>query len=242
MARNLAGRLTGDQVVRVEANLEAQRANLEVGSVERGVALDEEFHTLFCEFLGNQEIMRVMGQLSDKVHRVIAQVFTINASRMVRSYEEHRAIAEANFAGDSAMAARQIEEHLQFGKLALLSPRRARDPPGHAPRPRARPSWHRDVIRIGSRTEHRSGTVVRRVSGKRKPAGPVDGRGTAPPRASGLVVPAIPRRQSWVRPRLEASPSHSSQANREVIDWPIPQYWLASTTSPASLVLIARQV
>src|SRR3954451_4881082 len=59
VARNLAGRLSGDQVVRVQANLEAQRANLEVGSVERGVALDEEFHTLFCEFLGNQEILRV---------------------------------------------------------------------------------------------------------------------------------------------------------------------------------------
>jgi DNA-binding GntR family transcriptional regulator len=124
VARNLAGRLTGDQVVRVEANLEAQRANLDVSSVERGVALDEEFHTLFCEFLGNQEILRVMGQLSDKVHRVISQVFTINASRMVSSYEEHRAIAEAIFEGDSPLAARRIEEHLQVGKLALLSPRR----------------------------------------------------------------------------------------------------------------------
>jgi DNA-binding GntR family transcriptional regulator len=125
VARSIAGRLSGDQVVRVQANLEAQRANLDVGSVERGVALDEEFHTLFCEFLGNQEILRVMAQLSDKVHRVIFQVFTLNASRMVGSYEEHRGIAEAIIEGDQALASRRVEEHLNFGKIALLSPRRS---------------------------------------------------------------------------------------------------------------------
>jgi DNA-binding GntR family transcriptional regulator len=125
VARNLAGRLGGEQVARVRANLEAQRQNLGVGSVERGVALDEEFHALFCVFLGNREILRVMGQLGDKVHRVISRAFTINTSRMVSSYEEHRGIAEAIFDGDAALAARRIEEHLQYGKLALLVPNRA---------------------------------------------------------------------------------------------------------------------
>src|SRR4051794_40282830 len=123
VARNLAGRLTDEQVARVRANLEAQRANLDVGSVERGVALDQEFHTLFCVFLGNQEILRVTGQLGDKVHRVISRVFTLNAGRMIESCEEHRGIAEAIIDGDPTLAARRIEEHLQFGKLALSTSR-----------------------------------------------------------------------------------------------------------------------
>jgi DNA-binding GntR family transcriptional regulator len=123
MVRSLAGRLTPEQIASVRANLDAQRANLAVGDVERGVALDEEFHDLLCRFLGNPEILRVMGQLREKVHRVIFQVFKLNTGRMAARYEEHRAIAEAIIAGDPALAVRRIEEHLQYGRQALLSPR-----------------------------------------------------------------------------------------------------------------------
>jgi DNA-binding GntR family transcriptional regulator len=124
VARSLAGRLTGEQVRSVQENLEAQRVNLGAGDVARGVALDEEFHGLFCEFLGNREILRVMGRLRDKVHRVILLAFRANAGRMAGSYEEHRGIAEAIIRGDAPLAARRVEEHLQYGKEALLSPRR----------------------------------------------------------------------------------------------------------------------
>src|SRR5947209_795901 len=64
VVRALAGKLAPPQVGLVRANLKAQHANLAAGGdVARGVALDEEFHGLFCEFLGNQEVLRVMGQL-----------------------------------------------------------------------------------------------------------------------------------------------------------------------------------
>jgi DNA-binding GntR family transcriptional regulator len=120
----LAGRLTPAQVDRLRANLEAQAANCRDCDVERGVLLDAEFHTLFCEFLGNREILRVMGQLRAKIHRVIAQVYRINPARMANSFEEHQAIAEAVLAGDAAAAVRRIETHLDCGKQHLLSPRR----------------------------------------------------------------------------------------------------------------------
>jgi DNA-binding GntR family transcriptional regulator len=122
--RAVAGRLTPDQVGRLRANLRAQEANCRGCDVERGVVLDAEFHTLFCEFLGNQEILRVLGQLRAKIHRVIAQVYKINANRVATSYDEHRAIADAVIAGDAATAVRRLEKHLDCGKLQLLSPRR----------------------------------------------------------------------------------------------------------------------
>jgi DNA-binding GntR family transcriptional regulator len=125
IVRSLAGRLTSEQTRLVQTNLEAQRVNLETGDVGRGVSLDEEFHALFGDFLGNDEILRVMGQLREKIHRVILQVFKTNFGRMASSYEEHRGIAEAIIKGDPALAARRIEQHLRFGKEALLSPRRA---------------------------------------------------------------------------------------------------------------------
>lgn len=124
VVRSVAGRLTPAQAERLRANLEAQKENCADLNVERSVALDAEFHMLFCEFLGNQEILRVMGQLRTKMHRVISQVFRIKPGRVTSSYEEHRAIAEAVLQGDAAGAARRIEEHLEYGKLHLLSPRR----------------------------------------------------------------------------------------------------------------------
>ncbi len=124
VARSLAGRLTPAQIVCLRANLEAQEANCRDCNVQRGVVLDAEFHMLFCEFLGNQEILRVMGQLRAKIHRVISQVFKINPGRAASSYEEHRGIADAVIQGDAALAVRRIEEHLEYGKLYLLSPRR----------------------------------------------------------------------------------------------------------------------
>jgi DNA-binding GntR family transcriptional regulator len=123
--RAIAGRLTAAQLERLRGNLDAQKANLAVSDSSRGITLDAEFHILFCEFLGNREILRVMGQLREKIHRVIAQVFQLNPGRMASSYDDHCAIAEAVIAGDGALAARQLEAHLELGKQHLLSPRRA---------------------------------------------------------------------------------------------------------------------
>jgi DNA-binding GntR family transcriptional regulator len=124
VVRSAAGRLTPDQGERLQANLRAQEASRDANDVLRAVALDAEFHTLFCEFLGNKEILRVMGQLREKIQRVITKVFQINVRRLANSYEEHRGIADAVLRGDAPLAARLMEEHLEYGKQDLLSPRR----------------------------------------------------------------------------------------------------------------------
>jgi DNA-binding GntR family transcriptional regulator len=123
VVRTLAGRLTPTQIRRLQENLAVQEANCTACDVQQSVGLDAEFHNLFCEFLGNQEILRVMGQLRAKIHRVISQVFKLSAGQIARSYQEHCGIADAVIRGDPALAARRIEEHLEYGKRCLLSPR-----------------------------------------------------------------------------------------------------------------------
>lgn len=123
VARGVAGKLTPEQVARLQANLKDQEALPEGGDVARGVALDADFHMMFCEFLGNREILGVMSHLREKIGRVIAQVFQINPGRVRTSYDEHRAIADAVIAGDGATAARLVEEHLEIGKRYLLNRR-----------------------------------------------------------------------------------------------------------------------
>jgi DNA-binding GntR family transcriptional regulator len=122
--RTMAGRLSADFADRLRVNLAAQEVARDARDVPGAVALDAEFHSLFCEALDNREILRVMGQLRDKIQRVITKVFQMNPGRIATSYAEHRAIADAVLRGDSALAARLIEEHLEYGKQHLLSPRR----------------------------------------------------------------------------------------------------------------------
>lgn len=121
--RTLAGRLSAEQIGRVRANLKAQAKIRGTGDVAKGVELDAEFHTLFIEFLANREILKVMGQLGDKMRRVVTQVFRLSPGRIDTSYEEHTAIAAAVIAGEADTAAGLIVRHLELGKALILSPR-----------------------------------------------------------------------------------------------------------------------
>lgn len=120
----LAGRLTADQTRRLERNLRENRRAVRDADVEANVQLDAEFHLLLCEFLGNREITRVMGQLREKVQGAIQQISSQRPQRMAGSLAEHQAIAEALVAGDGPAAVERMKAHLRYG-LQCLYDRRA---------------------------------------------------------------------------------------------------------------------
>ncbi len=122
--RNLAGRLDSEQRADLQRNLVRQEHAAREGDLVATVRLDSEFHTMFCEFLGNQEILRVMLRLRERMHRVVTRVLEQRPDRLQSSYREHLAIAEAVLQGDADRAAAALEEHLNYGKQQLLSPRR----------------------------------------------------------------------------------------------------------------------
>jgi DNA-binding GntR family transcriptional regulator len=123
VARSIAGRLTPAQIERLNTNLDAQRANLVHRDIALCVQLDEDFHTLFSEFLDNREILRVMLSLRDKTHRIFHRVFSLNPGRMDGSFKEHLAIAEAMIQGPPELAAERVAAHLDVGRRMLLDPR-----------------------------------------------------------------------------------------------------------------------
>jgi len=122
--RTLAGKLTQAQIARLQANVNALGDLRGTGSVTDAVALDAEFHILFAEFLANQEILRTMERLREKMQRVITKVFLLNHDRIDGSYAEHGAIADAVICGQGKKAAQLIEAHLEKGKQLILSRRR----------------------------------------------------------------------------------------------------------------------
>lgn len=121
--RALAGRLNAEQAGRVRANLEEQVALGEAATIHEHVDSDLGFHLLLTELLGNEEILRVMRQMRDKVQRTVAKVYRIKRDRIAASCEEHRSIAEAMLSGKGDVAARLVEAHLQRGRQLILSPR-----------------------------------------------------------------------------------------------------------------------
>lgn len=116
----LAGKLTGANVERINANLAAQRESVDAGDISRLIELDSEFHLLFCEFLGNDEITRTLLQLRDKIHRIILRIAKQAPERIARTYPEHLEIARAVLAGDAARAADAVIAHLEFGKRCFV--------------------------------------------------------------------------------------------------------------------------
>ncbi len=121
VASTLTGRLTTEQIKRLEANLAEQASMYQKNLVPLCVKLDAEFHLLLAESLGNREILRVMTELSDKVRRVITRVYELHRQRAHASYLEHFAIFSEIRDGKSNRAAELVRQHLDQGRQLLLS-------------------------------------------------------------------------------------------------------------------------
>jgi DNA-binding GntR family transcriptional regulator len=121
VVRSLAGRLRPAQVERLRANLKNQKECAQTGDPQTLTRLDTDFHLLFCEFLDNREITRVLVHLRDKLHRVILRVMSRAEGRLATAVGEHAGIAEAVIRGKGEVAAERVKRHLEFGKQFLMS-------------------------------------------------------------------------------------------------------------------------
>ena len=121
VVRSVAGRLRPAQAARLRENLREQRECAQADDAPALTRLDTSFHLLFCEFLDNREITRVLVHLRDKLHRVILHVMTHAAGRLRPAVAEHAAIADAVLRGRGDLAAERVRRHLDFGKHTLLT-------------------------------------------------------------------------------------------------------------------------
>ena len=111
---------------RIDAAIAAYLAACDAGSPpERAafLAAHPDLAAELAEFLGNGEILRVAGQLRERMQLVVTQVFRLCRDRIDTSYHEHTAIADAAIGGDGARASELIVRHLELGKQLILSPR-----------------------------------------------------------------------------------------------------------------------
>lgn len=123
IAEKLAGNLSDAQKEQLQHQLDQQEAaaTAVAPDVMQNVELDAEFHILLCKFLGNSEMLSSLLRIRDRMKQAILRVNWGHEERLPNSYREHLAIANAVFQGDGRRAAREMQQHLKYGRSFLLS-------------------------------------------------------------------------------------------------------------------------
>ncbi|MFO0923157.1 MAG: GntR family transcriptional regulator [Pirellulales bacterium] len=118
--RSVTGRLTIDQLDQWDRNLQTlAEIALDPSNRKQVVELDTEFHSLPSQFMGNQQIIKLMEQYSQKIRMVTHSVFTRLPNRAPQSLAEHREIYNAVRNGDGQSAAELMESHIRLGHNLL---------------------------------------------------------------------------------------------------------------------------
>lgn len=117
----LSGKLTAAQASRLKRNLADHRRALRQEDIAEHVRIDSEFHLFLSECYGNGEFTRAMGQIRDKLHRVMRHISTRLPERMSGALREHEAIATAILSGDGRTASEQMALHLRNGLQSVYS-------------------------------------------------------------------------------------------------------------------------
>jgi DNA-binding GntR family transcriptional regulator len=81
---------------------------------------DSEFHRLLARLYDNDEVIRVMDQLQDKLFVIALTVLRKDRERILVSYQDHVAIVEALLQGNGEQAAKIMGDHLEYGKKILI--------------------------------------------------------------------------------------------------------------------------
>ena len=121
----LAGRLTPEQVERLNAHVDEEeraRGNNEPLSIR----LATEFHLLLAEMAGSSVLMRYVREVASRCGLTLALYARPHSSECAVS--EHRALIRALEVGDSEMAGRLMNEHLDaVAGRALITHRQAKE-------------------------------------------------------------------------------------------------------------------
>jgi Transcriptional regulators len=112
--------LTGEQIERVQANLDEQKFHMRKFDYEAFTRADLEFHLLLARFHENLEMIHAIDRLQNQLFRIALNVMRKDRNRMQVSYEDHVSVFEHIRNGNAAGAGETMMRHLEFGKQILV--------------------------------------------------------------------------------------------------------------------------
>lgn len=114
-AKWAASNISDEQITEMEENMLLSEFHESKGNYEQLVALDNRFHEIMYEASGSKELKRVLKDYHEYVLRVRKNSLG-SATRAKNSTAEHRKIAEAIKAHDSALAEKCAKTHIKSTK------------------------------------------------------------------------------------------------------------------------------
>jgi DNA-binding GntR family transcriptional regulator len=110
--RQIAGKLTPDQIDRLRENLAEHQVVAEQSDPVRTLSVDFDFHRLLCGFYGNKHLSVMLNRIYDSLFPELRQSHEKSPHRVREAVREHHVLAEAIIRGDVAEAERLIVRHL----------------------------------------------------------------------------------------------------------------------------------
>jgi DNA-binding GntR family transcriptional regulator len=104
---------------RLHEMCEAMEHEAQAGNAARFFEINRAFHSLLVEASGNRKLAALHDQLIAQMGRLLSKSVQLRGG-LEQSAAEHREILVAIDAGDAALAARLLEEHIEVPQRVLL--------------------------------------------------------------------------------------------------------------------------
>jgi DNA-binding GntR family transcriptional regulator len=114
-------RLSAEKKAQLHRMCDEMEAHAHAGSTTLFFEINREFHRLLVHASGNERLVAVHGQLIAQMGRLMSKSAQLRGG-LEKSAAEHRAILAAIDAGDSALAARLLEDHIEVPQRVLALP------------------------------------------------------------------------------------------------------------------------
>lgn len=117
--KQLTGKLRDEQCRELEDNLKETEEIIKKQDVKAFTILDHAFHLLICQYVGNQEIYRILLNYHDHLQRITYRHLYKDPNRMKDFWKEHQKIYEYIKTGN-LQSVELMEAHLQDSKRKLF--------------------------------------------------------------------------------------------------------------------------
>lgn len=117
----LTGKITSAQKAAVANIIRQQSDCLKDKDARTFHRLDMDFHIALAKLYGNEEMVRILERLEDRMHRISVELHGRHPERLAPLVEQHARILDEIFSGNPDVAREKLQTHLAWGKSMIIS-------------------------------------------------------------------------------------------------------------------------
>jgi GntR family transcriptional regulator, rspAB operon transcriptional repressor len=120
IAEQVAEYRTDEDVEKLQDIIHRMTEAASKSNVDAWLQVDEEFHALLYDIVGNQRARQIINNLNEQWHRIRIGLIALEQRTKI-SVEEHKKIADYIIEGNSEKAGKAMREHLSKVRKTLVT-------------------------------------------------------------------------------------------------------------------------